>query len=147
MRRKVNVELLRARLHDIQENVEKIKVYAALPDETFFADERNLHTVSHLLLVCIEAVAIVCNHLLARLAQKAPASYGECFEGLKSLGILDDALTNSLIGMARFRNILVHRYWDVDSQRVLQYARENLGDFEAYNEQIIRFIARQTGDT
>ena len=147
MRRKINVELIRARLLEIQDNVEKIRVYAALPDETFFADERNLHTVSHLLLVCIEAVAVVCNHLLARLAQEAPASYAECFEGLKALGILDDALTSSLTGMARFRNILVHRYWDVDPQRVLQYARENLGDFEAYNEQIVRFIALQDGET
>lgn len=143
MKQRVNIELLRARMGEIRESVEKIRAYAALSDEKFFADERNLHTVSHLLLVCIEAVAVICNHLLARLAQKAPASYGECFEGLKALGILDDALTGSLIGMARFRNILVHRYWDVDPQRVLRYARENLGDFEAYNEQIARFITRQ----
>ncbi len=145
MRQKVNIELLRARMGEIRESVEKIRAYAALPDEKFFADERNLHTVSHLLLVCIEAVAVICNHLLARLAQKAPASYSECFEGLKALGILDDALTGNLIGMARFRNILVHRYWNADPQRVLRYARENLGDFEAYNEQIARFIARQAG--
>ncbi len=143
MKQRVNIELLRARMGEIRESVEKIRAYAALSDEKFFADERNLHTVSHLLLVCIEAVAVICNHLLARLAKKAPASYGECFEGLKALGILDDALTDNLTGMARFRNILVHRYWDVDPQRVLRYARENLGDFEAYNEQIARFIAQQ----
>jgi hypothetical protein len=28
----------------------------------------------------------------------------------------------------------------------LRYARENLGDFEAYNEQIAQFIARQAGE-
>jgi uncharacterized protein YutE (UPF0331/DUF86 family) len=75
MRRKINVELLGARLREIQDNVEKIR------------------------------------------------------------------------GVARFRNILVLRYWNVDPQRVLLYARENPGDFEAYNEQIVRFIARQAAET
>jgi uncharacterized protein YutE (UPF0331/DUF86 family) len=143
---KVNVELVRARMGEIRESVGKIRSYTALSDEEFFADERNIYTVSHLLLVSIEAVAVICNHLLARLAKKAPANYGECFEGLRELGILDEALTRRLIGMARFRNILVHRYGDVDPQRVLRYARENLGDFEAYNEQIAQFIARQAGE-
>lgn len=147
MRREVNLELLRARLGEIRDSVDKIRAYAALPDEKFFADERNLHTISHLLLVCIEAVAVICNHLLARLAQEAPASYAECFEGLKKLGILDDASTNSLIAMTRFRNILVHRYWDIDPQRILQYARQNLEDFEAYHKQITQYLSRQSGET
>lgn len=59
-------------------------------------------------------------------------SYRECFEGLQLVHKLDADLTPKLIQMARFRNLLVHRYWDVDGTRVLAYARHNLGDFEAY---------------
>jgi uncharacterized protein YutE (UPF0331/DUF86 family) len=32
--------------------------------------------------------------------------------------------------MARFRNLLLHRYWEVDDQRVLTIARNDLGDLE-----------------
>lgn len=140
MNSEINTEMVRARLSEIRESVEKIRDLVALSDEDFFADERNLYTVYYLLLICIEAVATICNHLLARLAKSAPASYSECFEGLQNLGVLDDDLVKRLIPMARFRNFLVHRYWDIDPHQVLAYARTNLGDFEDYNKAIIRYL-------
>ncbi|MCL4303199.1 MAG: DUF86 domain-containing protein [Anaerolineae bacterium] len=140
---KINVELVRHRAREIRESIEKIRSYTAQPDADFFADERNLYTVMHLLLICIEAVAGICNHLLAKTAREAPASYAECFEGLRELDILDEPLQNHLIQMARFRNILVHRYWQVEPERVLRYARENLDDFDNYLHQIGQFVGRQ----
>jgi uncharacterized protein YutE (UPF0331/DUF86 family) len=44
--------------------------------------------------------------------------------------------------MARFRNLLVHRYWEIDPAQVLRFARENLGDFTAY----LRAVAALVGD-
>jgi uncharacterized protein YutE (UPF0331/DUF86 family) len=143
MMQPINVEMVRGRAREIRENLGKIRAYAAQSDADFFADERNLYTVMHLLLVCIEAVANICNHLLAKTARKTPASYSECFEGLRELGILDDPLTGRLIQMARFRNILVHRYWQVEPERVLRYARENLGDFEAFLRDVGQFVSQQ----
>lgn len=139
----INVELVRHRAREIRESIEKIRGYTAQPDTDFFADERNLYTVMHLLLICIEAVAGICNHLLAKTAREAPASYAECFEGLRELDILDEPLQNHLIQMARFRNILVHRYWQVEPERVLRYARENLDDFDNYLRQVGQFVGRQ----
>lgn len=105
----INHQLVRARAREIRESIHKVQQYAAVPDEKFFADERNLYTVEHLLLIAIEAAASLCNHILGRTASQAPASYGECFEGLRLVYKLDDPLTGRLIQMARFRNLLVHR--------------------------------------
>jgi len=138
----VNIEMVRARAREIRQGLNKIRAYTAQPDADFFADERNLYTVMHLLLICIEAVASICNHLLAKTARKSPASYSECFEGLRELGVLDETLTNRLIQMARFRNILVHRYWDVEPERVLRYARENLEDFEDFLRGVGQFVGQ-----
>jgi uncharacterized protein YutE (UPF0331/DUF86 family) len=101
--------MVRDRAREIRESLGKIRTYTAQPDTDFFADERNSYTVMHLLLISIEAVASICNHLLAKTASKAPASYSECFEGLRELGILDEPVTDRLIQMVRFRNILLHR--------------------------------------
>lgn len=128
----INLQVVRDRAREIRENIQRLQKYIALPDDEFFADERNLYTVMHLLLTTIEASAALCNHLLAKMASRAPVSYGECFEGLRQLHKIDDQLATRLVQMARFRNLLVHRYWDVDPTRVLAYARNNLGDFEAY---------------
>ncbi|MGB9723468.1 MAG: type VII toxin-antitoxin system HepT family RNase toxin [Chloroflexia bacterium] len=128
----LDLERIKARSREIRECLAKVRRYVALPDPEFLADERNIYTVMHLLLQAIEGVAGLCMHILAKTARSAPASYAECFAGLWKLGLLDNELTGRLVQMARFRNLLVHRYWDVDPQRVLRYARENLGDFEAF---------------
>lgn len=132
----VNIPLLRDRAREIREQVDKIRRYASLPDEEFLADERNLYTVLHLMLISIEATAAICNHLLAKLARKAPESYAECFEHLAEMGIISGELASRLVQMSRFRNLLVHRYWTVEPQRVLQIARTNLGDFEEFLRQV-----------
>lgn len=48
-----------------------------------------------------------------------------------------------LIRMARFRNLLVHRYWEIDHERVLLYARENLDDLEAFLFQVKAFLEQE----
>lgn len=79
---------------------------------------------------------------MAKLARQASASYGECFEGLREMNIFDDSPVDRLVKMARFRNILVHRYWDVDERRVLDSARHNLDDFEAFLKAIGRYVGQ-----
>jgi uncharacterized protein YutE (UPF0331/DUF86 family) len=45
-------------------------------------------------------------------------------------------LAASLADAARFRNLLVHRYADIDDQRVVQFVRQRLADLEDYVEVI-----------
>ncbi len=37
-----------------------------------------------------------------------------------------------LRAMARFRNRLVHLYWDVDDELVYEYLQTSLGDFDRF---------------
>jgi uncharacterized protein YutE (UPF0331/DUF86 family) len=141
---RLNEELVKTRAQEIRENLNKVRHYTSLPDDDFWADERNLYTIMHLLLMSIEATAALCSHILARLARRAPASYAECFEGLRGLDVLDDELADSLVQMARFRNLLVHRYWQIEPDRVLSYARENLGDFESFLAAVGQLMAQAT---
>ncbi len=138
--RGIDAEQVRERAREIRESITKVRRYVAQPDEAFFADERNLYTVMHLLLIAIEAIAAIGSHILAKTARKAPSSYSDCFEGLESLGILDRDLTARLVRAARFRNLLIHRYWEIDPRRVLLYARENLGDLEQFLIQLERWL-------
>jgi len=144
---RLNTELIKMRASEIRENMDKIRRYASLPDAEFWADERNIYTIMHLLLMSIEATAALCSHILARLARRAPASYAECFAGLQELDVIDEDLTARLVRMARFRNLLVHRYWEMDRERILGYARENLEDFETFLTAIGRLFAGDTGES
>lgn len=46
--------------------------------------------------------------------------------------------------MARFRNLLVHRYGEVDNRRVLEIIKHNLKDVEEFEKEIEKFIKRET---
>jgi uncharacterized protein YutE (UPF0331/DUF86 family) len=136
--KRVNADLIRTKATAIRRNIERITRLASLPDEQFWSDERNIETVKLWLIELVQDAADLCNHLAARLAHQVPLSYPECFEVLGDEGILEKSLADSLRAMARFRNLLVHRYWDVDDQRVLQIARTQLGDLEQFLEAVGR---------
>ena len=128
----IDTEKLKSRVLTIRENVAKIEQYAKLTDEEFWADERNLYSIKYLMLESIEAAASLCSHLVAHYGGQSPSSFPECFETLGRLGIVSDELSDKLIAMARFRNLLVHRYWEVDNQRVLEIARKDIYDLFAF---------------
>jgi len=48
--------------------------------------------------------------------------------------------------MAKFRNVLVHLYLEVDRQRVYQYLQENLDDFETFARYVGEWLKTHAGE-
>lgn len=108
----VNLEKLKARAGDIRRAVAKIETYTALPDSEFWQDDRNLYAVKYLLLQAMEAVGSICVHVLAKKFGIHISNYAACFERLGENGVIPLQLAARLRKMIRFRNILIHRYWE-----------------------------------
>ena len=128
MTAKVNLEKLKARAADIKSAVEKIQTYTDLSDSDFWTDERNIYAVKYLLLQAMEALGSICVHVLARQFHVAVSNYASCFQELEDKEVISSELSGKLRKMIRFRNIMVHRYWEVDDERVLEYARNDVQD-------------------
>jgi len=43
--------------------------------------------------------------------------------------------------VARFRNLIVHLYWEVDNRRVYEIIRTDLNDLDAFRAQLIGWLA------
>jgi len=52
----------------------------------------------------------------------------EMFTILAEEGLIDADLSSNLADMASFGNLLVHRYGEVDNERVLEIIKSDLGD-------------------
>jgi uncharacterized protein YutE (UPF0331/DUF86 family) len=139
----IDVEKIKNRITEIRENIGKIGRYSSISDKEFWEDERNILSVKHLLLESIEACSNICIHISAKKLFKAPSSFSECFDILHKSKIIDEDLSSRLRKMARFRNILVHRYWEIQNQQILGYARNNLGDFEQFLKSIAKYLNLQ----
>ncbi|WP_207653596.1 type VII toxin-antitoxin system HepT family RNase toxin [Clostridium peptidivorans] len=63
-----------------------------------------------------------------------PQTYADIFENLSLIGIIDKDFSVELKNMAKFRNKLVHSYWEIDHSFVYDLIQTKLND-------IIKFMS------
>jgi uncharacterized protein YutE (UPF0331/DUF86 family) len=103
---------------------------AARGDDVLRADFAVMGGVQHYLLLAIETVLDLGSHVISSEGFEPPGSYADVFRVLRDEGVLAPELADRLMAMARFRNVLVHAYADVDEDRVLSILRGSLGDLD-----------------
>lgn len=139
---RVNVDLLARRAREIRSAVAALNRLSALPKAQFLDDQTVVDAAKYRLVVAAEAAISICTHLAARLARTSPNSYAQCFEILEAEGILSTELTARMGNLARFRNLLVHGYADIDDGRVWDILQTELGDLDAYLSEIGRALGK-----
>jgi uncharacterized protein YutE (UPF0331/DUF86 family) len=98
--------------------------------------------VLHALQLAIQIVLDVGAHLLASTAGGPVEEYSQIGPRLAEAGVVSAELGASLAPMARFRNLLVHQYADVDLDRVVAIVATGLGDLEAFDEAVRTHLKR-----
>ena len=120
-------ELIANRCQEINAALTRLDRLAQLSREEFLDSEDAQDIASYRLLVAIEGCLDLCYHISSKKLEKLPEEYAACFGNLEEAGILPSELTEKLKNMARFRNLLVHRYWDVDYALVFEFIQNDLG--------------------
>ena len=128
----IDNEKIKKRFSEINEALAEIKRLIALKDKEFWSKKEYIAAVKYYFLQAIESVGSVCVHVAAKKFNKGISAFGECFEVLEKEGFLESDLASKLKKMAKFRNKLIHRYWEVDEKNVLEYAKNDMGDFNDF---------------
>jgi uncharacterized protein YutE (UPF0331/DUF86 family) len=131
---------VRERLGIISDAERRLGELSKLPTDEFLADFRNTASAKYLLIVATEAAIDICNHMAARLGGRSPEGYADCFTVLAELGIIGDELAGRLKLMARFRNFLVHLYWQVDDRKIYEIIQQSLADLDAFRSQVTHYL-------
>jgi len=105
-------------------------------DEELLGDFVAMGAVHHYLLLLIESALDLASHAISSQGWEPPASYADTFRVLKEEGVIPSGLAVRLMAMARFRNLLVHHYAEVDDVQVIQILRGELDDVDALVEAI-----------
>ncbi len=138
----INLGLLCQRFGEIRYAISALRRRSNRPMEEFVIDEEAVDACKYRLQMAIEAAISICNHLAARMLNKSPGTYAECFAVLASGGIITNELADRLARMAGFRNLLVHVYDQIDDSRVWEILRSNLGDLEEYVDAVCNVVGR-----
>jgi uncharacterized protein YutE (UPF0331/DUF86 family) len=135
----LDLNVIRSRLDFIDENVTYLAKIAELKFESFSSDPDKTRSTRYALQVCIEACLDIGQHIIAGLGLGRPANYKDVFTTLSNKDILSADFAKKIIPMARFRNRLVHLYWEVDNEKMYEIIQNDLGDFAEFTKQITDF--------
>ena len=123
-------------LQRIRDEAARLRRTAARDDTDLFEDPDLLPAAKYRLIVVIEAATDVADHIIASEGLRPSTSFADSFRSLREAGWLDPELADALADAARFRNVLVHQYADVDDHRVVEIMRTRVDDLDRFVDTI-----------
>ena len=110
-------------------------------------EELSIHermSLRYLVIQLVESAASVSVHLLSRLFDERVEGYSDCFRRMGTRKMIAEGLSERLASAARLRNLLVHRYWEIDDRRVYASIEGGIEDFEAFKREVRSFMEEAT---
>lgn len=132
--------MVEGRFDTVERNLQFLEEYEGFSLKRFTESYKDSQAAKYSLLEIIEACIDVASHIIAVKGFGRAERYSDMFRILRERGVLEGGLAQRLEDMARFRNLLVHRYGEVDDGRVLEFIQLNLGDVTEYMRQVQRFV-------
>ena len=120
----------------------KLKKLRTFDKDEFIDDFTKVDSAKYLLQVSIEAMLDISSHLIARNRWGKPKDNKEHFEILSDKGIIDNKDVLIYFNMAKFRNRIVHMYFNISDEMIYDIVQNNIGDFERFIGNIVSIIAR-----
>ena len=112
-----------------------------IDERDFLSDPDKIGSSKYHFVVAIECCIDIANHIIASQDFRFPKDNADSFSVLAEAGVLGEELLLPLAAMARFRNRLVHLYWDVEDARVYRYLQDSIEDLKRFSEAIARYVA------
>lgn len=135
-----NRDKVRKITSEILLSLERLEDLRSLPQDVFLSDPHKIGSAKYSFIVAIEGIIDICNHIIAKNGFRTPEDYADTFRVMAERGAFNEEFTNILIQMARFRNRLVHIYWEVDDNELYRIVQTRLQDIREFLKEIGAFI-------
>lgn len=136
----VDPDRLRKLLGRMADRRERLAGYSHRERDDYLTDDEAVAASKYLLVTAIEDVLSVANHIIASEGWRSPADYADAFAVLREHDVVSRDLAARLSSMARFRNLLVHVYADVDDARVHRFLQADLGNFDDFATAVLDLL-------
>lgn len=118
----INKTYVKKLASDIERSIEAILRYTSRPYEGMSEAER--YAVRYNIIVIAEAIATLAIHMARRLCGEEPKTIFHALSILRRRGLLTELEYENLARLIRLWNLLVHRYWTIDDERITRALRE-----------------------
>lgn len=137
-------EKLTMQLRLLKKYTDFLKKISNIEKHRYLNDSILQGAAERFLQLCIECCINIGNRILS-LEQinhnfNIPETYADIFKALSDIGIIDESFCEKLIKMTKFRNKLVHVYWDLDKEQIHNIIHNNLSDFDRFVSIIAAYV-------
>lgn len=136
----IDEKLIQGKIDIIENNFDFLDQYKKVKPKEFIDSFKDIQAVKYTLLEIIEACIDIASHLVSVYNFQRPKSYAELFEALGKNKVINKELSNDLSNMARFRNLLVHSYANIDDIKVLKYVKQDLDNIKDFIREVLMLI-------
>jgi uncharacterized protein YutE (UPF0331/DUF86 family) len=137
----INEEMVRNRLLMLKENLDFLyQEKSRVSLETLSTDLQQQYSILYLLQNSIQIMIDVSNHILARKTHSVPSEAGKLFDTLVKEKIIPADHAKKFKLMVKFRNLVIHRYQNIDIKAIYTILQDNLLDFESFIEDVKKIL-------
>jgi uncharacterized protein YutE (UPF0331/DUF86 family) len=134
-------ERLKRILDEVLAALSDLKKAVEVPIETYLPDFLRRRTARDCIIEIVEGLIDTGICILMNTYGENVHGYVEVFTKLVEKGIIDYEIGDKLKTLTRLRKIIVHRYWEVDDERIYREAHgNNIETVENIVKQLRRFI-------
>jgi len=139
----VDIELISRKLSRLQGYVDELKAATDITWEKYRSDLRTKAFVERFLHLAIEEVIDIANHIVSFEQWREPSGYRDLLQVLSEKEIIPKNQLSRFQNMASFRNMLVHRYENIDEELVYGIFSKHLTDFDLYSNLIMQWVEKE----
>lgn len=139
----IDRDIIEGRIDIISENMDYLKEVRRTDLDSFSSDFEKIQATKHCLQEAIEACLDIANHIMSAEGFPRAEDYGQFFRVLAEKEVIGKDLAGRLARMAKFRNLLVHRYGLIKPEELHKILNEDLGDIEEYVREILTYISHK----
>ena len=136
----VDKALVYRKVSDLELYLLQIQEFPALTADGYRNDWKTQRIIERTLQMMIETCADVASHIVSDRGMRAPTSYADTFKVLSENSIISEELCVIMEKMAKFRNVVVHQYEQVDADIVVLILTKHLQDFERYRDAVLEYL-------
>jgi uncharacterized protein YutE (UPF0331/DUF86 family) len=132
--------VIQERLKLLSEYMNDLAELQAVDLTTYVENKLVRRTVERTLHLAMEACLDIGQHLIAQEGFRMPTDNKDVFVVLSEEGVVPSSLLPNLISMAKFRNLIVHDYAQIDNHVVFSILKRRLGDFDAFARAVVHYL-------
>lgn len=138
----VNRKVIEGKIDVIERNLRFLEQYKEMGLKEFEKSYKDVQAVKYSLLEIVESCVDISNHIISVKGYRRAEIYSEIFQILGEEKVISKELSEKMQNMAKFRNLLAHRYGEIENKKILEILKKNLKDVKEFEKEIEENILR-----